>query len=135
MAQRPDVGRGQGHGSINTVEVKFSGYFMEKEFKKKYPSLARELDGDDRVKIGGVRSSADEAEKAVQDKYAGYEPAAIDFLRRCESDEEGLEIIDYLLQKGEIEKEYADKLKMQLLDKGIRSFGPQKEKGHYMEGI
>jgi hypothetical protein len=50
----------------------------------------------------------------------------IDFLRRCDTEEQGLEIIDYLKKRGEISEKYATELKMQLLRDGIRSFGPKK---------
>jgi hypothetical protein len=108
---------------------------MDKDFKAKYPNIAKELEVDDGVKMDGVRSSVGEAEKAARDKYADFDPTALDFLRRCSTDDEGLEIIDYLHKKGEIEKDYASQLKMQLLSKGIRSFGPQKKRGHYLKGI
>jgi hypothetical protein len=101
------------------------------DFKKKYPNLAKELEREG-FSIGGVRSDPREAEKAFHKKsFNGYDPTVVDFLRRCDTDEEGLEIIDYMRRRGEIDEIYATKLKMQLLRKGIRSFGPKKEKGYY----
>ncbi|MEE8401491.1 MAG: DUF2095 family protein, partial [Candidatus Hydrothermarchaeaceae archaeon] len=73
------------------------------EFNKRYPNLSRELKGEKRVSIQGVRSNSKEAEKEPK-KFDRYDPTAIDFLRRCETCEQGIEIIDYLASKGEIEE-------------------------------
>jgi hypothetical protein len=105
-----------------------------KDFKKEYPHLAKELEGEG-LKIDSVRSSPKEAERAVHDEYKGYDPTVIDFLRRCDTEEEGLEIIDYMKKRGEIPEDYAEKLKFQLLKDGIRSFGKKKERGHYMRRL
>lgn len=101
------------------------------EFRKRFPNLAEELDGEKKVTIGGVRSDPKEIEKTTN-TFGSYEPTVIDFLRRCETDEQGIEIIDYLKAKGEIEEEYANRLKAQLLQKGIESFGEKKKPGHYL---
>lgn len=102
--------------------------FDKKEFRKKFPNLAKELEGEEKISIGGTRTSLKEAEKTFED----HNPTAVDFLRRCDTCEEGLEIIDYLRARGEIEEEYAASLKAQLLQKGIESFGPKKDPGHYL---
>ncbi len=96
------------------------------EFRKKYPNLTKELENDG-IRIDSVRSLPEEAEKA----FSSYEPSVIDFLRRCDTEEQGLEILDYLKRRNEISEECASELKIQLLKKGIRSFGPKKEKGYY----
>ncbi|GCC10994.1 hypothetical protein IPdc08_01038 [archaeon] len=100
------------------------------DFKKKYPNLAREIEGLDRLPVKGVRHNIDEAEKAI-DSFQGHSPDAIGFLRRCTTDEEGLEIIKYLLDRKEISVEYATELKIQLIKSGISSFGQKKEWGYY----
>ncbi len=103
---------------------------IDEEFRRRYPNLAREIEENlMSLKIDGIRSSIEEAEKAANIEH--YEPTVIDFLRRCETEEEGLEVIEYLEKRGEISREYAAKLKIQLLTKGIRSFGPKKEPGYY----
>ena len=104
--------------------------FEKQDFRKKFPNLAKELEGRDKISIGGSRTSPKEAEKTRE----SHDPSAIDFLRRCNTNDEGLEIIDYLKSRGEIEKEYAASLKKQLLKKGIESFGSKKEPGHYLIG-
>ena len=90
---------------------------MEKDnFKKLFPHLAEELEGNgSKVVI--------EAEGRNKRKWAGYTPDIVDFLRRCDTDEQGEEIIEYLEKKGEISQDRAFDLKEQLKEKGIRSFG------------
>ena len=64
-------------------------------------------------------------------RFAGYDPNAIDFIRRCETEEEALEIISFLEKKGDLSVEQANNLKQQLTKKGLRSFGEKKEAGFY----
>ena len=42
-------------------------------------------------------------------------------------------IIAYMEKRGEIEKQYAERLRKQLEDKGVRSFGPKKEENYYLK--
>lgn len=99
---------------------------VDEEFKKKYPNLAKEIEESNfiRIKI--------ESPKGVQkDRFRGYNPGVIDFLNRCSTEEEGIEIIRYLEKRGEISPEYALRLRIQLIKYGIRSFGPKREWGYY----
>ncbi len=64
-------------------------------------------------------------------RFAGYDPTVIDFLRRCDTKEQALEIIDFLVKKGDLDNQEAIKLKKQLTSKGLRSFGAKKESGFY----
>jgi hypothetical protein len=103
--------------------------FDKKEFQKKFPNLSKELEGGEKVPVGGTRTDPKEAEK----KLASHDPAAVDFLRRCDTIDQGIEIIEYLEKRGEIEEGYAQALKSQLLKKGIESFGTKKRPGHYLD--
>ncbi|MBC7130119.1 DUF2095 family protein, partial [Candidatus Bathyarchaeota archaeon] len=80
-----------------------------------------------------VRSDIEAGEKAVSKNFVHYEPDVVDFIRRCETKEQAEEIIDYLERRGEIGKEYADRLRKQLKEKGVRSFGPKKEDDYYLK--
>jgi len=107
-------------------------------FKKLFPNLYKEIvEGKMSVSIDSVRTSAEEAEKTASVPknpiYPGFTPGAIDFIRRCSSEQEALEVIDYLERTGEITEEYANKLRQQLKEKGLRSFGPKKEYGYYQK--
>jgi len=103
------------------------------DFKKKYPHLAEELGRAETAKISGVRSSVEEAEKATR-LPKGYEPTAVDFIRRCDTEEQAIEIIKFLEAKGDINSGYAKQLRAQLVEKGLSSFGKKKSPGCYHRG-
>ncbi|MCQ8898585.1 MAG: DUF2095 domain-containing protein [Hadesarchaea archaeon] len=100
--------------------------FTPEKFRKLFPHLAEELGGEGTVRISGVRSEREEAERA-----ADFQPSAVDFLRRCDTEEEAEEILSYLERRGEITHEYAERLRRQLKERGLRSFGSKKEPGYY----
>jgi hypothetical protein len=103
------------------------------EFRKKCPKLEEEFGESGTVKIQAVRSSLKEAERAAHSQQ-GYAPTAVDFIRRCENDGQALEIIDFLESKGEIDPSYAKRLRSQLAEHGLKSFGKRRESGCYERG-
>ncbi len=123
----------------------------KKDLKKMFPHLYDELEGGEvKVPIDGIRKNAAEAEGEVgdcfdachesmeapvgnemPDKLRHFNPQAVDFLRRCDTEEQAEEIIVYLEKKGEITKEYASELRCQMKKDGIRAFGPKKGENHY----
>jgi hypothetical protein len=107
----------------------------KKRFQRMFPNLAQEMENGECTKttINSVRSNPAAAEKAVAKRFTGYIPDAIDFLRRCNRKEEAEEIISYLEKRREISPEYAKKLRKQLKEKGVRSFGSKKEDGYYLK--
>jgi len=105
----------------------------KEKFKRMFPNLAREMANDDnRITITSVRSDIESGEKIVS-SFRGYNPDVIDFLRRCDSEEQANEIIDYLERRKEISGKYAAQLRRQLKEKGVRSFGSKKEDGYYLK--
>ena len=54
-------------------------------------------------------------------------------LALAQTEEQAEEIIAYLEKRGEVERPYAEKLRKQLKEKGVRSFGPKKEKDYYLK--
>ncbi len=102
---------------------------FDENFKKRFPNLAKEIEEAEWISISGVRQQTKEGEDRVN--FQGYEPDVIDFLRRCSTEEEGMEIISFLEKRGEISQEYALELRIQLIKYGIRSFGSKKEWGYY----
>lgn len=119
-----------------------------------FPHLYEELEsGEVKVPISGVRKNASEAEGEVSeecvcdeyieeetnippitetpDKLRHFNPQAVDFIRRCDTEAQVEEIITYLEKKGEITSEYASQLRRQLKKDGVRSFGPKKEEDYY----
>jgi hypothetical protein len=108
--------------------------FDKKTFRKMFPNLANELETDeDKVGVNSVRTDNQTAEKAASQRFINYIPDVIDFIRRCDTEEQAEEIIAYLEKRGEVKRPYAEKLRKQLKEKGVRSFGPKKEKDYYLK--
>jgi len=106
----------------------------ERRFKKMFPHLAEEMGmGENNVQIASVRSDAEAGERAASSQFDGYNPDVIDFLRRCNNQNQAVEIIAYLENRSEISREYAARLRRQLKEKGLRSFGPKKEDDYYIK--
>ena len=108
--------------------------FDKEKFRKMFPNLAEELESSDsKIAINSVRSNAEVGEKAASGRFLHYMPDVIDFIRRCDTAEQAAEIIDYMEKRGEISKKDAEKLRSQLKEKGVRSFGPKKEENYYLK--
>lgn len=108
---------------------------LDKEtFRKLFPNLAKEMEsGKNKAVINSVRTHVQVGEKAASKRFTHYDPDVIDFIRRCDTEEQAEEIIAYMERRGEIEKEYASKLRRQLKEKGVRSFGAKKEENYYLK--
>jgi len=122
----------------------------ERSLKKLFPNLYKELEtSENKVSIDALRKNLEEAEKAAEgeeceeeefalsnettDKLRHFNPCAVDFIRRCDTEAQAEEIIAYLQKKGEITNAYAQNLRCQLKREGVRSFGPKKEEYHYFK--
>lgn len=106
----------------------------EKAFKKMFPNLAKEMEKkQQRVVISSVRSDVKAAEKASSKRFFNYVPDVIDFIRRCDNEQQAEEIIGYLEKRKEVSPDYAQRLRKQLKEEGVRSFGPKKEDGYYLK--
>jgi len=99
------------------------------EARKKFPHLTKEIEEQKtRVRIDSVRS-----DPTLRDEksLSGYLPDAVDYIRRCETVEEAMGIIDFLENHKQIPFEQAVRLRAQLRALGVRSFGAKKEPGYY----
>jgi len=96
------------------------------EFKKRYPHLAKEI-------LGSKGSVHFRIGVRVRDPWRGYEPNVYDFIRRADTIEQALEVVDFLEKRGELSHEEAEKIRKQLREKGLQSFGPKKEFGYYLK--
>ncbi len=107
---------------------------LEKErFKRMFPHLVEEMTSEkNRLSIKATRSDPEGDGKADSSTFQGYEPDVIDFLRRCENEKQAVEVINYLEKKGELTSGHATKLKKQLKEKGVRSFGAKKGENYYI---
>ncbi|MDH5754812.1 MAG: DUF2095 domain-containing protein [Candidatus Bathyarchaeota archaeon] len=108
--------------------------FDKETLKKMFPNLAKELESSEhKTSINSVRTDIQAGEKAASKRFVHYMPDVIDFIRRCDTEEQAEEIIAYMEKRGEIKKQHAEKLKKQLKEKGVRSFGPKKEENYYLK--
>jgi len=102
-----------------------------------FPNLAKELRAqtkENKVQVNSIRTIQEDGEEAAaSQRFDHYIPDVIDFIRRCDTDEQAKEIIEYMEKRGEIEIGYALKLKKQLKQKGVRSFGSKKERDYYLK--
>jgi len=103
----------------------------KKKFKDLFPHLADELEsGKSTVGLEGEAVGTRRASNTNR-KWAGYDPDIIDYIRRCKNDEQATEIIDFMEKEGKIASEEAEKLRKQLKEEGVDSFGKHKEQGFY----
>lgn len=108
--------------------------FDKETMRKMFPNLAKELEDDEnKVAINSVRTDSPSGEKASSRAFVYYNPDVIDFIRRCDTEKQAEEILVYMEKRGEIDKQYASKLRKQLKTKGVRSFGPKKEDDYYLK--
>lgn len=115
----------------------------KKDIKKMFPHLFEELEGgQNKISIDAVRKDAAAAEEAMAageeflpepDKFRHYNPDVIDFIRRCDTEQQAEEIIAYMEKRGELTETKACELKTQLKTKGVRSFGSKKEDDYYFK--
>lgn len=97
------------------------------EFKKRFPALAKEMEEGK----GKADLEFEVEPPKPRRRFAGYDPDIIDFIRRCSGEEEALEIIEYLRGRDEVSVDEAERLRRQLEEEGLMSFGSKKEPGHY----
>ena len=107
----------------------------KKSLKKMFPNISDELECDEnRVTLNSVRTDVRIGEKSTaKRRFTHYEPDVIDFIRRCDTERQAEEIITYLEKRGEIRKQYAQRLGRQLKEKGVRSFGSKKDVDYYLK--
>jgi len=104
--------------------------FDKNVFKELFPHLAKEMEEDTySVELHGVRGKSVDEIPIDELRH----PDVISFIRRAETEEQALEVINFMERRGEISREYANKLREQLRTKGLRSFGPKKEPGYYFK--
>jgi hypothetical protein len=120
---------------------------MSKEIDD-YPSLKKELEKKekmlhlryvDEVKARQIEENIEKEKQSPEktstkldpNKFIGYDPDVVDFIRRCDTLDQAMEIIDYLENIGDISTKDGAKIRKQLETDGLRSFGSKKEKGFY----
>jgi len=124
----------------------------KEEFSERFPHLSKEMDRsvsvdinreDDETEALDVDEEPSEDGDIVNDGPnkkkipvdIAYDPNVNDFLARCDTDQQALEIINYLEKRGEITKEQAESLRRRLKAKGVRSFGEKRTPGYYQKKL
>lgn len=101
----------------------------DEEIKEHFPSIYREIKKNEKLlEEKELRTSL--GIKKVR-KFSDYTPSILDFICRCKTEEEAIEIIDFILNKKEITIEYAEALKKRLKKEGLESFGEHRTAGYY----
>ena len=98
-----------------------------KRFKELFPTLLREMESGESLTELKFRQPT----VKNKDRWSGYDPDVYDFLRRCDTIDEGLEIVNFLEDREELSSEEAAKLRVQLIEEGFISFGFKKPTGYY----
>jgi hypothetical protein len=107
------------------------------EFREKFQNLYSELAkkkmniGIDEVKEDLITSTLRNEDKQEADPFSDYEPNIFNYLGRAKTEDEGLEIINFLENQDQLSQKSADELRKKLLQDGIRSFGPFRTTGYY----
>jgi len=100
------------------------------EFRTDYLALNKELEsGTAKVRINGVRTMSEKTDTPSTERFL---PDVVDYIRRCDTMDQAVEIINYMLKRGEINTKEAREFKSQLKAQGLRSFGTKKETDHYL---
>ena len=121
----------------------------EEEEKNEYPNLKKEIIDETTPMVPLQYVCESKAQRIEQDlekeaelkkkidsipdpyRFSGYDPNVVDFIRRCDAEEQAIEIIEFLMKKGDINSDTAKALTKQLKTKGLRSFGEKKQDGFY----
>lgn len=117
----------------------------KKSIRKMFPNLIKELEtGENKVPIDSIQpisennvvagdSKKRSAKASLPDKFRGYNPTVVDFIRRCDANAQAEEIIVYLHKRGELTAKDAAQIRAQLKRDGLRSFGCKKEEDYYFK--
>lgn len=98
--------------------------YDREDFQNSFPHLTGELDTKKSlsgIEIGGVSYN----------KMAPEGPNLIDFILRCSTDEEAMEVINFLEKRNEITSAEADRTRKQIESEGLTSFGPRRTSNYY----
>jgi hypothetical protein len=98
--------------------------YDREDFQKSFPHLIGELNTKKSlsgIEIGGVS----------YDKMTPEDPNLVDFILRCSTDEEAIDIINFLEKRNEITSAEADRTRKQIKSEGLTSFGPRKISNYY----
>ena len=98
--------------------------YDREDFTKSFPTLTEELDNKKHlpgIEIGGIQ----------YDKMTPSDPKLIDFILRCSTNEEAMEVIIFLEKRKDITSLEAERARKQIENEGLTSFGPKRTTNYY----
>ena len=117
--------------------------YDKEELDEYFPHLIKEISGNQKsIKINSVEMEIESyTVHNSQESYPSYpkeliNPSTIDFIRRCTTNEEALNILDYMLERKKISNVDYNSLKSQILEEDglkelINKHGGFKSPGYY----
>ena len=117
--------------------------YDKEELDEFFPHLVKEISGNQKsIKIDSVEMEVETNLKKKYQEYKNtypeelYNPGAVDFIRRCTTQEEALNILDYLLKRKEISTNDYKSFKKHILKENgledlINKHGGVKKPGYY----
>ncbi len=123
-----------------TEDDRLNILYAKSELEEYFPNLASEInEGKKSVKISSIEEEGKNESGNFEIKYEENlsNPGVIDFLRRCSTTEDAMEILEYLNAKKELTKDLFNYLKERISqDEGLIKFidecGGPKKKGYYI---
>ncbi|MHA1745469.1 MAG: DUF2095 family protein [Promethearchaeota archaeon] len=98
--------------------------YDREDFHKSFPHLVEELET--KNSLSGI-----EIEGVSYNNMEPEDPTLIDFILRCSTVEEVMEILNYLEKRNEITSIEADRTRKQIESEGLASFGPRRASNYY----
>ncbi|MFX1438523.1 MAG: DUF2095 family protein, partial [Promethearchaeota archaeon] len=113
--------------------------YNKNEFNDNFPHLLNEITGKSKfIKIESIQTTlnTDQFDSNRNHPRELVNPSAIDFIRRCTTNEEAIKILDFLVKRKELSKTDYDSYKNQILiEDGLQNFiekhGGFKSPGYY----
>ena len=114
--------------------------YIKEDLKKSFPNLTSEIIQNKQIlSVDAVCTK----EERNSDPFKDYKedirnPGVFDFIRRCESLSDALNILEYLFERNEVSEELYNLIKEQLLqedglNKLLNKIGGYKEPGYYQK--
>jgi hypothetical protein len=114
--------------------------YNKSDLEKHFPNLTSEIkQSKQQISIDAVRTNKELKSDLLENyKEDISNPGIFDFIRRCRSKDEALEILNYLLKRKEITNELHDHIQQLLLQEDglsilLNRIGGYKEPGYYQK--
>lgn len=96
-------------------------------FKEKFPNLCDEIEeSSNSISVDAIRTDLDAGNRAADPKRSSG-PTVVDYIKRCETEDEAIRVIGRMAEHGKIKEKYARMLRSQLVKEGLDSFSSKKD--------